>query len=93
MRSTCRRVRLLLLLAPPSILLSSDLAAAFDDIEKNLTMLMAEKTKLRDESERLHGRGAKTLKDRTTLVKVEMRLVEVDKEISAARKSLLARPQ
>ena len=71
---------------------SSELAAAFDDIEKKLTSLMAERTSLRNESEKLHNRGAKTLKDRTSLVKVEMRLTEVDKEISAARKSLLARP-
>ena len=72
---------------------SSDLATAFDALERSLTSLITERTGLRAESEKLHGRGGKTLRDRTRLVQVEMRLGEVEKEISSSRKQLLTRPQ
>ena len=72
---------------------SSDLATAFDALERSLTSLIPEQTGLRAESEKLHGRGGKTLRDRTRLVQVEMRLGEVEKGISSSRKQLLTRPQ
>jgi hypothetical protein len=72
---------------------SSDLAATYDALERNLTSLITERTSLREEQERLHGRGGKTLKERTRGVQVEMRLGEVDKDIRETRKELLTRPQ
>ena len=60
----------------------------FDDLEKNLTSLMTEKTSLMEESEKLHQRGGKTLKERTRLTQVELRLKELGKDISNIRKEL-----
>lgn len=64
------------------------LQSKFDDLEKNLTSLMTEKTSLMEESEKLHQRGGKTLKERTRLTQVELRLKELGKDISNIRKEL-----
>ena len=72
---------------------SNDLAAAYEGLEKTLTSLITERTGLQAEAEKLHGRGGKTLRDRTRLVQVDMRLGEVEREISSSRKQLLTRPQ
>lgn len=68
------------------------LVAAFDAVEKQLTALITEKNLLREESAKLHQKGGKTLKDRTRLVQVEMRLGELDKDIAATRKQLTTKP-
>lgn len=68
------------------------LSAAFEAIDRRLTELISEKALLREESARLHQRGGKTLKERTRLTQVEMRLGELDREISATRKQLTAKP-
>ena len=72
---------------------SSDLAATYDALERTLTSLITERTDLHHEAEKLHGRGGKTLKDRTRQVQVEIRLGELEKHISSSRKQLLSRPQ
>ncbi len=72
---------------------SSELSARFDAIDRNLTALIAEKTSLMDESSKLHQRGGKTLKERSRLAAVELRLKELEKEISNDRRQLAARPQ
>jgi hypothetical protein len=40
----------------------------------------------------LHQRGGKTLKERTRLTQVEMRLMEVEKEIAQLRRQLTLKP-
>jgi hypothetical protein len=40
----------------------------------------------------LHQRGGKTLKERTRLTQVEMRLIEVEKEIAQLRRQLTLKP-
>jgi hypothetical protein len=65
----------------------------FHDADKVLTQLMTEKSSLANESERLLIRGLKTLKDRTRLQQVDLRLDELGKEISTMRKVLSAKPQ
>ena len=72
---------------------SVELAKVYDETERVLTTYITEKTNLKDESDRLHQRGGRTLKERTRLVQVEYRLDELEKEISNTRKKLLARPQ
>jgi chorismate mutase len=72
---------------------SSELSARFDAIDKNLTVLITERTNLVDESSRLHQRGGKTLRERSRLAAVELRLSELEREISTDRKQLAARPQ
>ena len=52
---------------------------------------MTERTSLL-ECERLHQRGGKTLKERTRLTEVELRLSELNKEISSTRRSLTSKP-
>ena len=52
---------------------------------------MTERTSLL-ECERLHQRGGKTLKERTRLTEVELRLSELNKEISITRRSLTSKP-
>ncbi len=72
--------------------ISATISKTFDELEKKLTALMSEKTALQDETEKLHQRGGKTLKERTRLTQAEARLKEVGKEISATRKELLGKP-
>ena len=71
---------------------SATISKTFDELEKKLTTLMSEKTSLQDETEKLHQRGGKTLKERTRLTQAEARLKEVGKEISDTRKALLGKP-
>ena len=72
--------------------ISATISKTFDELERKLTALMTEKTALQDETEKLHQRGGKTLKERTRLTQAEARLKEVSKEISATRKELLGKP-
>jgi len=108
---------------------SAALAKTYEAAEKALTVLICEKTSLREEgaryvshiyyffarfrpgvqvlishhpisllptcyaqNKRLHQRGGKTLKERTRLTQVELRLTELDKEIAQMRRQLTQKP-
>ena len=71
---------------------AAEISKVYADIDKKLTSLMTERTALHEECEKLHQRGGKTLKERTRLTEVELRLAELNKEISLARKSLTSKP-
>lgn len=71
---------------------AAEISKVYADIDRKLTYLMTERTTLHEEYERLHQRGGKTLKERTRLTEVELRLGELNKEISSARKSLTSKP-
>jgi hypothetical protein len=73
-------------------LTSAQINHTFDEMERRLTVMMTEKTTLNEEGERLHGRGLKTLKERTRLQAVEFRLSELSRDIGAVRKDLSAKP-
>ncbi|KAJ1411342.1 hypothetical protein B484DRAFT_455642 [Ochromonadaceae sp. CCMP2298] len=73
-------------------LTSAQINHTFDEMERRLTLMMSEKTGLQEEGERLHGRGLKTLKERTRLQAVELRLGELSRDIGEVRKDLTAKP-
>lgn len=65
---------------------------SFDDADNRLTALMTEKSVLYEESARLQQKGGKVLKERTRLQQVDVRLIEVGKEIAYQRKILTGKP-
>ena len=71
---------------------SQELHARIDLIDTHLTSLISEKTSLFAESNKLHQRGGKTLKDRSRLNTIEIRLKELDKDIASDRRQLASRP-
>ena len=71
---------------------AAEISKVYAEIDKKLTYLMTERTALHDECEKLHQRGGKTLRERTRLTEVELRLGELNKEISSTRKSLTSKP-
>ena len=71
---------------------AAEISKVYAEIDKKLTYLMTERTALHEECEKLHQRGGKTLRERTRLTEVELRLGELNKEISLTRKSLTSKP-
>ena len=65
---------------------------SFEETDRRLTALMAEKASLYEESAKLLQRGGKILKERTRAQYVDARLEEIGKEISIERKKLSGKP-
>ena len=65
---------------------------SFEETDRRLTALTAEKASLYEESAKLLQRGGKILKERTRAQYVDARLEEIGKEISIERKKLSGKP-
>lgn len=61
-------------------------------MDKNLTLLMLEKSSLHSEYERLQQRGGKTIKERSRITQIELRMNIINKEIANIRKVLSSKP-
>ena len=64
----------------------------YNEADAVLTQRMTEKTALKEEGERLLTRGLKTLRERTRLQQVDLRLDELSGEIAALRRILSGKP-
>jgi len=71
---------------------TSDALRSFEEMERELTSYMTEKTALEEELARLHQRGGRTLKDRTRTTQVEGRLGDLSKDIARIRRDLATKP-